>query len=188
MNNDIEWIIFNDDGTPKGIEGKYVINNNTLIVFINATNSCVDWLIDFLAFPVPIEFFNWELGWGHIGFKSYSYWLTGVIDNILAKHSQVNKVKLCGYSMGGGVAQFTAVICGAWIDNIEISVLSIDGPMTTTKLPKGNVLYNKGSIISKIPFWFKRLPSVCLNENWRPIWKAHADYDINKILKKILEA
>ena len=176
-------IPFDNDATPRGVEGWLEIKSDTLVVFANPTSNKFDWFVDFLAFPVPTEWFNWKLGLCHVGFKSYAYWLTGVIYKILSDNVNVTKVTIAGYSMGGGIAQLTAVICNSWICGVDFKVLSIDGPRTTTVLPKGKLVRNKHSLVADIPPWFKKLPETILSTKKRPFWKAHADYDIEEILK-----
>lgn len=174
---------FDDDNTPKGIEGWYEIKSDTLVVFVNPTSKGLDWLIDFAGFPVPVELANLKLGWCHAGFKPYAYWLTGVIHEILFDHPEVKEVVLSGFSMGGGIAQLTAVICAGWMaDLAKFRVVSIDGPRTTTKLPEGVLYRNAGSLVGNIPPWFKKLPEVLLNKKWNWFWKSHADYNIEELI------
>jgi len=88
-------------------------------------------------------------------------------------------IRIFGYSMGGGIAQ----ILGEYND---FKIISIDGPRTTSRIKnkKDTLYYNKGSLVNRIPFWFKRIRNtVCLNSKWRCFWKAHADYDIEEIIK-----
>ena len=84
--------------------------------------------------------------------------------------------------MGGGVAQ----IVGA--DMTDINIVSIDGPRTTSKLNDNMTLIcNCGSLVHSIPFWFKRIKNkIVLNNKWRPCWKSHADYDIDRIIKEYI--
>ena len=65
-------IAFNDDGQPKGVEGRCEIKNETLVVYLEPTSGKLDWIIDALALPVLVELVNLQLGWCHAGFKSYA--------------------------------------------------------------------------------------------------------------------
>lgn len=177
-------IKFDDDNLPRGIEGYYEITDDTCIVYVNPTSPGIDWLINFIAFPVPVDITEPLGPWCHAGFKKYAYWLTGMIYSLQCQH-QFKKLYLTGFSAGGGVAQLAGLLCQEWLSQIETSVLSIDGPRTTTRLPENmRLVRNRGSLVADIPPWFKKADETILNNQWRPFWKAHADYDIEKILKE----
>ena len=173
----MDWINFNDDNTNKGIEGRYCFKDNKLIFYIKPTNSWEDWLSDFIAFKSNDILANCKV---HSGFKMYARWMNDFIYkryNIFIPH----EVYIFGYSMGGGIAQ----ILGEY--NNSYHIISIDGPRTTSKLSntKAILLFNKGSLVNSVPFWFERIKNaICLNNKWHPFWKSHIDYNIDKIIEE----
>ncbi len=173
----MNWINFNDDNTNKGIEGKYCLEDEKLIFYIKPTNSREDWITDFVAFRKWDDLAECKV---HAGFKKYARWMEHFVTaqkNIHIPH----EVYVFGYSMGGGIAQ----ILGEY--DYSYNIISIDGARTTTKLTnsKSILYFNKGSLVSSIPFWFKHIENrICLNNKWLPLWKSHADYDIDKIIKE----
>ena len=171
-------IKFNDDHTKRGVEGYYFVKDDILIVYIKPTNSWEDWLSGFTAFPL------WSPCVGcfiHAGYWKYALWLDNFISHT-AWNSGVREVLIFGYSMGGGIAQ----IVGEYLQWGPMKTISIDGPRTTSKITSNcNLYYNRGSLVNRIPFWFKRIKNtVCLNNKWRPFWKSHADYDIDGIVER----
>lgn len=168
-------IHFNDDNTKKGVEGWYEFKDQKLIFYIKPTNHKEDWKSDFIAFREWDVLAQCKV---HKGFKKYARWM---VEFIICKAKQFlpEDIYIFGYSMGGGIAQ----ILGEY--NSKYHIISIDGPQTTTALTneKSQLIYNRGSLVHSIPFWFKRIKNrACLNRKWRPFWKAHADYDIDKII------
>lgn len=168
---------FDDDNSRVGVEGWFEFKDEKLIFFIKATNSREDWISNFIAFREYDGFARCKV---HKGFKKYARWMDIFII------SQVNlyiphKIYVFGYSMGGGIAQ----ILGEY--DYKYNIISIDGPRTTTKIINNDsiLFYNKGSLVHRIPFWFKRIKdAICLNNKWQPFWKSHANYDIDEIIKK----
>ena len=176
-------IAFNDDNTKKGVEGWYAVKDDILIVYVKATNSREDWVSNFLAFPVYSGIADCFL---HLGLQGYGLWMSLKINDLIHE-TGVSSVYLFGYSMGGGVAQ----IAGEYDLMLRpYKIISIDGPRTTSKITSDCTLYyNRGSLVNRIPPWFKRMKNtVCLNDKWRPFWKAHADYDIDGIIKGELKS
>ena len=170
-------IQFNDNHNKTGIEGWYEIKDNKLIVYIKPTNSWEDWISDFIAIPWYSSLACYHI---HRGFKEYSRWMYEFVIN---KKIDPENTYIFGYSMGGGIAQ----ILGEF--NHRFNIISIDGPRTTTVLrnEKSILYYNRGSLVHAIPFWFKKIKNrVILNKKWRWFWKSHADYDIDKIIGRIL--
>ena len=175
----MNWVNFNDDSGKKGIEGKFCLYDNKLIFYIKSTNSWEDWISDLIAFKSNDILAACKV---HSGYKMYARWMY----DFMIKQSNVyvpHEIYIFGYSMGGGIAQ----ILGEY--NASFNIISIDGPRTTSKLTnkKSMLFYNRGSLVHSIPFWFKRIKNaICLNNKWRPFWVAHADYDIDEIIKKVI--
>ena len=171
---------FNDDNSRKGIEGWFEVVDDKLIFYISPTNHKEDWKSDFIAFREYDKLADCKI---HKGFRQYAHWM----NNFIIRKSNACNIKdiyVFGYSMGGGIAQ----ILGEFDSNYII--ISIDGPRVTTKLTnKKSVLYfNRGSLVYSIPFWFKKIKNrICLNNKWRPFWKSHADYDIDKIISEVMK-
>ena len=169
---------FNDDNSRKGVEGWYAVKGDKLIVYISATNSCEDWISNFLAIPW------WSRGaecFVHAGLWKYGLWVDNFITHLIHDNrNSVSSVYLFGFSMGGGIAQ----IVGEYMPWRTRHVYSIDGPRTTSQITSDCTLYyNRGSLVNWIPPWFRRMKNaICLSDKWRPFWKAHADYDIDKII------
>ena len=174
-------IPFNDDNTNKGVEGWYSFYHGKLIVYIKPTNSWEDWYSDFWAIPEYDELAGCYV---HRGFKQYAHWM----EKLITKKANVQAIKsgdiiIFGYSMGGGIAQ----ILGQF--NKSYHPVIIDGPRTTTKQENENAIlyYNRGSLVHNLPFWFKKIENkICLNKKWRPFWKSHVDYDIDKIITEVI--
>lgn len=174
-------IPFNDDNSNKGIEGWYAIVNGKLIIYIKPTNSKEDWISDFIAFRKYDKSAGCKV---HKGFKIYAHWMNVFIIQKSNAHN-IKNIYIFGYSMGGGIAQ----ILGEFNNNYHI--ISIDGPRTTTNLTNHTAIlyYNRGSLVNRIPPWFKRIKNtVCLNNKWRPFWKSHVDYNIDKIINNITKS
>ena len=184
-------IRFNDDHTKIGIEGWYEFIDDCLTIYIEPTNRAEDWITDFIAFPVPLDFYNWKDGWCHVGYKEYAKWAKGYFSAKIEDYgvAKVTKLNVCGYSMGGGVAQMVARYFEIDDPELEIKVINIDGPRTLSKCPEYvRTLYNKGSIIHAIPPWFQfSKDSECLNSVWRPVWISHADYNVDEIINNELK-
>ena len=167
---------FNDDRTDKGIEGYWYIEDGKMIAYVYPTNSREDWLSNFTAFPVYSIFTRCFV---HFGYYRYAIWLADFISiKAIENNIDYRDITLFGYSMGGGIAQ----IVGA---DIPIRVISIDGARTTSKVnDMMKLLYNKGSLVYNIPFWFKKIKNrECLNDTYRPFWISHADYDVDQIIE-----
>jgi len=174
---------YNDDHSLIGVEGDWKVKYDTCVVFVKATNSKEDWLSNLIAIPFPLQLVG-KLGWCHLGYRGYAYWLTGMIHTILSSRPEVTKLVVVGYSMGGGIAQMVGVLADEWIDDVTTKIVSIDGPRTTSRLPKNiKLLRNRGSLVADIPPWFKKAPETVLSTTCRPFWKAHKDYDIEAIIK-----
>ena len=171
-------IPFNDDNTKRGVEGWYAVEEDKLIVYIKPTNSREDCISNFIAFP----WYHLRSGcFIHAGFRKYALWMEWFIKNLIHE-TGASEVLIFGYSMGGGIAQ---IIGERKLDGL-IGIVSIDGPRTTSKITSNCTLYyNRGSLVNRIPPWFERMKkTICLNNKWRPFWKAHADYDIDGIIER----
>jgi pimeloyl-ACP methyl ester carboxylesterase len=169
---------FNDDSANRGVEGWYTVNGETLILFVSATNSREDWISNFKCWPERLYPFS-DI-WVHAGYLNYAYWLKGYFLAVLT-NIKITKLKIFGYSMGGGVAQvFGDLIC----EVLPVEVFNIDGPrvLSAVEYPI-TTFFNKGSLVHAVPPWFKKAgKEVCLNSKWRPVWISHADYNINEII------
>jgi len=169
-------ILYNDDNSPKGVEGFYEILESKMIIYINATNSKADWFSNINAFKKYDCMANCKV---HQGYKEYAEWLHCFIVKLAHSNNlKPEDIYIIGFSMGGGIAQ----ILGEYNN---FNIINIDGPRTTSQIhnTKDKLLYNRGSLIHNIPFWFKKIENaICLNNKWRPFWVAHADYDIEEII------
>lgn len=169
---------FNDDSSRKGIEGEWWVENGKLIFYVSATNCKEDWLSNFTAFPV------WDKNascFVHAGYKKYTAWLSDFILKVSWDEGfDMSEVLLVGYSMGGGIAQ----IVGRQL--LDINIVSIDGPRTTSKLTdEMKLIFNCGSLVHNVPLWFKRIKNIAvLNDKWRPFWESHGDYNIFSIINR----
>ena len=174
-------INFNDDNTNKGVEGWYDVKGDILIVYAKPTNSREDWGSNFIAIPWYDRISGRIV---HLGFIKYARWMRIFIDGLIIE-TGVSKVYLFGYSMGGGVIQET----GEYWSARPMKIISIDGPRTTLKITSDcKLYYNRGSLVNRMPPWFKRIKNaICLNNKWRPFWVSHNDYDIDKIIEKEIE-
>ena len=171
---------FNDDHSKVGVEGWTDVIEDKLIVYVKPTNSFEDWVSDFLAIPV---WDYWTVCFIHLGLRKYAHWMQAFI-NTKIRVTGASEVIIFGFSMGGGIAQ----ILGESKLRKPATIVSIDGPRTTSKITSDCTLYfNRGSLVNRVPFWFKRIKNaICLNDKWRPFWKSHADYDIDEIIKGVI--
>jgi len=169
-------VIYNDGFGNKGAEGWYEIFENSMMIYINATNSKEDWFSNFYAFRKYDILADCKV---HIGYKEYAKWLHCFIIKLATLNNlEPGDIDIVGFSMGGGIAQ----ILGEYND---FNIFNIDGPRTTSKInnSKDTLFYNKGSLVHSIPFWFKRIENaICLNKKWSPFWKSHADFNIEEII------
>lgn len=173
-------IKFDDGSGNKGVEGWFEVKDNKLIVYIKATNSFEDWISNIFAFRSNDILANCKV---HSGYKMYAKWMhCFIVKKATALNIDPEDIIIIGFSMGGGIAQ----ILGEYNN---FNIISIDGPRTTNQIinNKDILYYNKGSIVHRIPFWFKRIKDArCLNTKWRWFWKAHADYNIEGIITEVL--
>ena len=169
-------IPFDDNNSPKGIEGKECIENSVLYIYIEATNCFIDWFISLLFIPVPLDWLDWSKGIVHLGYKSYSKWLTGYIQGKLSEHPEITEVHIDGWSMGGGIAQPTGKQLKTNVPDLIVIVKNIDGACTVRSCPEFvTTYYKKGSFVHLLLMGlFQHSKSVCVKEEFEPIWKSHA--------------
>lgn len=170
---------FNDDNSKRGIEGWYYFHKETLIIYINPTNSTEDWISNFIAFPVYSTRADCFV---HAGYWKYALWACLYINDMITENPWIEDIVIFGYSMGGGVVQ----IMERYRNIIRPHrIVSIDGPRTTSEISnRMKLVFNRGSLVNRLPFWFKRIKNaVCLSDKWRPFWVSHGDYDIDGIIK-----
>jgi len=169
-------IRYNDNLDNRGIEGWYEILESKMVIFISGTNSRADWKANLNAFRKHDILADCKV---HSGYKKYATWLHCFIVKLAhSNHLKPKDIYIIGTSMGGGIAQ----ILGEYNN---FNIVNIGGPRTTSKIgnSKDKLFYNKGGLIYNIPFWFKKIKNaVCLNDKWRPVWKAHGDYNVKEII------
>jgi hypothetical protein len=98
---------YNDDFSPKGVEGWTQRIDNRLVVYINPTDSREDWISNFKAWPERLC--PGSKIWVHAGYRAYAYWLKGYLQAEITR-ADTEEVILIGYSMGGGIAQVLYVL------------------------------------------------------------------------------
>lgn len=126
-------IRFSDYGKKRAsIEGGYFIFGGTAYIMFEASNSNLDWITNFIFFKKRIPYNNVKNRKikVHSGYMD-RYTLNSVRTNILlwlARQSDVNKVVVIGYSMGGGLAPICAVDVAYNFPDKEVKCIALAGP------------------------------------------------------------
>jgi len=96
-------IRFNDNNSSEGIEGYYTIEDQTLKVFVQATNHWKDWAANFL----PIRR---RACYGQKAQRHYARAARWLVDLLSRETREFTNVALYGHSKGGAEAEIAALI------------------------------------------------------------------------------
>ncbi len=168
---------FNDNNDNKGIEGFYEVTEEHLIFFVWGTNSKADIWADVKCWG------RYSKTYGRFvfaGYLKYSKWLVEYVSKISELYTD-KQIVVIGHSMGGSIACLVGELLP------YVFPVNVDGPACISKVNnQGLTIYNKGSFLSYIPFWFRRYKNTIIyNKTWQPIWKAHGELDVTGIINLV---
>lgn len=177
---------FNNDNTSAGVEGWYAIDNDTLIIYFKPTNSKRDWKNHLKCWPKKIV----DRTYVHPGWYNDVASVYRIVQDIIALHPG-KPVILAGYSYGAAVAK----CYGRMLKTPPRAVISIAGPKyyaSRVYIPSTVIhIRNRCDIVPFLPPFYrgaqgeKDLTRITGRE--RPFWKAHDDYDVDKIIAEVRE-
>lgn len=141
-----DWEKFNDDDSKARVEGRYLIDEKTLYVYLEPTNCRGDWLRNLFGWikPERVSPFTANRYW----WKNAEF-VARFIEE-LDKSTRFNQINLIGYSKGGAEAVLTAVHL-SWFICCSFEVLTIASPIAKTGLNKAVRVSRKGDIVPKLP-------------------------------------